>query len=307
LIYFWIIFNACALGALVLDARWLRRPGRAVGFREALLRSVVWVAVAAAFAVFLRFWFGHQTALEFVTGYVLELSLSVDNLFIFLLVFRYFAVPDEQQHRVLFWGIVGALVMRGVFIVAGVGMLRRFHWIIYAFGALLILSGFRLLTTSGRPADPSRNFAVRMVRRWFPVTESYVGGSFIVSTTTGTSVTPLLLVLLVIETTDVLFAVDSIPAVLAITLNAFVVYTSNVLAILGLRSLYFAVSGLITKFRYLHYGLAVILILTGVKMLLAERYPVSTVVALSGLAVILATSVLASMVLPAAAEGSPDS
>ncbi len=298
MIYFWIIFNVCAIAALALDANWLRRPGRAVGYREALLRCAVWVAIAAAFAVLLRYWFGHQTALEFVTGYVIELSLSVDNLFIFLLVFRYFAVPEEQQHRVLFWGIIGALLMRGVFIIAGVGLLRRFHAIFYVFGALLILSGFRLLIGGGRPKDPSKNPAVRLVRRWFPVTDHYEGGKFLVRSAAGTAVTPLLLVLLVIETTDLLFAVDSIPAVLAITLNAFVVYTSNVLAILGLRSLYFAVSGLMEKFRFLHQGLALILILTGLKMLLADHYPISTVAALVAVGAVLAVTIAASLAWP---------
>jgi tellurite resistance protein TerC len=302
LIYFWIIFNVCAVAALALDMKWLRHAGRAVGFREALLRSGVWVLVAAAFAVLLRFWFGHQTALEFVTGYVIELSLSVDNLFVFLLVFRYFAVPEEQQPRVLFWGILGALLMRGVFIWAGIGLLHRFHAIVYVFGALLIFSGIRLLAGRGRPTDPSKSLAVKLVRGWLPVTDQYSGGKFFVRSATGAAVTPLLLVLLVIETTDLLFAVDSIPAVLSITLNAFVVYTSNVLAILGLRSLYFAVAGLMKKFRFLHYGLAMVLILTGLKMLLAERYPVSTLTTLSMVAATLGTAVLISLAWPGKAE-----
>jgi len=301
LIYFWIIFNACALALLALDMK-LRRRGHAVGFREALLRSAVWVAIAAAFAVFVRYWFGHQAALEFVTGYVIELSLSVDNLFVFLLVFQYFAVPEEQQHRVLFWGILGALIMRGLFIVAGVGLLQRFHAIFYAFGVLLIFSGIRILATGDRPRDPSKNPVVKLVRRWFPVTDHYVGGKFLVRSAAGTAVTPLLLVLLVIETTDLLFAVDSVPAVLAITLNAFVVYTSNVLAILGLRSLYFAVAGVMKMFRFLHHGLAVILMLTGLKMLIADRYPTSTVYALSAVGVILVTAILASLAWPGKAN-----
>ena len=301
MIYFWILFNACALALLALDMK-LRRRGHAVGFREALLRSAVWVAIAAAFAVFVRFWFGHQAGLEFVTGYVIELSLSVDNLFVFLLVFQYFAVPEEQQHRVLFWGILGALIMRGLFIVAGVGLLHKFHAIFYAFGVLLILSGVRILVTGNRPRDPSRNPVVRLVRRWFPVTDHYAGGKFFVRSAAGISVTPLLLVLLVIETTDLLFAVDSVPAVLAITLNAFVVYTSNVLAILGLRSLYFAVAGVMKMFRFLHHGLAVILVLTGLKMLIADRYPISTVYALSAVGLVLVTAIVASLVWPGQAK-----
>jgi len=302
LIYFWIIFNVCAVAALALDVMWLRHPGRPVGLREALLRSGVWVAVAAAFAVVLHYWLGHQAALEFVTGYVIELSLSVDNLFVFLLVFQYFAVPEEQQHRVLFWGILGALLMRGVFILAGVGLLHRFHAIFYALGALLVFSGIRLLIGRARPTDPSRNPLVRLIRHWFPVTGQYAGGKFLVRGAAGVSVTPLLLVLLVIETTDLLFAVDSIPAVLAITLNAFVVYTSNVLAILGLRSLYFAVSGLMRRFRFLHYGLALVLILTGLKMLFADRYPISTLTTLSVVAATLGIALVISLARPGKAE-----
>ncbi len=297
MIYFWIIFNACALALLALDMV-LRRRGRAVGFREALLRSAVWVAIAAAFAVLVRFWFGHQAALEFVTGYVIELSLSVDNLFVFLLVFQYFAVPEEQQHRVLFWGILGALIMRGLFIVAGVGLLHKFHAIFYAFGILLIFSGIRILVSGNRPRDPSRNPVVKLVRRWFPVTDHYAGGKFLVRSAAGTAVTPLLLVLLVIESTDLLFAVDSVPAVLAITLNAFVVYTSNVLAILGLRSLYFAVAGVMKMFRFLHHGLAMILVLTGLKMLIADFYPISTLYALSAVGLVLVTAIVASLAWP---------
>ena len=298
MIYFWIIFNLFAIAALALDMLLLRRKGRAVGFREALLRSGGWVVLAVAFAVLVRFWLGHQPALEFVTGYVIELSLSVDNLFVFLLVFRYFAVPEEHQHRVLFWGIIGALLMRGVFIVAGVGLVHRFHGVFYLFGALLIYSGLRICAAGDRPADPASNPAVRLVRRWFPVTENYEGGKFFVRRATGVAVTPLLLVLLVIETTDVLFAVDSIPAVLSITLNTFIVYTSNVLAILGLRSLYFAVSGVMQLFRFLHYGLAMVLVLTGVKMLAADYYQVSTTAALAAVAGVLLMAVAASLVWP---------
>ena len=298
LIYFWIIFNLFAIAALALDMLLLRRKGRAVGFREALLRSGGWVVLAAAFAVLVRFWLGHQPALEFVTGYVIELSLSVDNLFVFLLVFRYFAVPEEHQHRVLFWGIIGALLMRGVFIVAGVGLVHSFHGVFYLLGALLIFSGLRICVAGDRPADPASNPAVRLVRRWFPVTENYEGGKFFVRRATGVAVTPLLLVLLVIETTDVLFAVDSIPAVLSITLNTFIVYTSNVLAILGLRSLYFAVSGVMQLFRFLHYGLAMVLVLTGVKMLAADYYQVSTTAALAAVAGVLLMAVAASLVWP---------
>jgi len=301
LLYFWILFNLFALGMLVLELRVFRRPGRIVRSREALGRSAMWVALAAVFAGLVFFWQGRQIAIEFVTGYVLELSLSVDNLFLFLVIFRYFAVPEEQQHRVLFWGILGALLMRGCFILAGVGLIRRFHWILYALGALLVYSGIRLGFVGEHQIDPSKNPAVRALRRLIPVTDSYQGGRFFVrgwQGNPGLYATPLLVVLAVIETTDMLFAVDSIPAVLAITLNAFIVYTSNVFAILGLRSLFFAVSGLMKVFRFLHTGLALILILVGLKMITADYVPVPTLVMLGAVAGVLALSVAASLRYP---------
>ncbi|MGA7697138.1 MAG: TerC family protein [Candidatus Sulfotelmatobacter sp.] len=301
MLYFWILFNLFALGMLVLELRVFRRPGRIVRSREALGRSAMWVALAAVFAGLVFFWQGRQIAIEFVTGYVLELSLSVDNLFLFLVIFRYFAVPEEQQHRVLFWGILGALLMRGCFILAGVGLIRRFHWILYALGALLVYSGIRLGFVGEHQIDPSKNPAVRALRRLLPVTDSYQGGRFFVrgwQGNPGLYATPLLVVLAVIETTDMLFAVDSIPAVLAITLNAFIVYTSNVFAILGLRSMFFAVSGLMKVFRFLHTGLALILILVGLKMITADYVPVQTLVMLGAVAGVLALSVAASMRYP---------
>ena len=304
MLYFWILFNFFAIGMLVLELRVLHRPGRVVRSREALGRSAMWVGLAAAFAGLIFFWQGRQVAIEFVTGYVLELSLSVDNLFLFLVIFRYFAVPEEQQHRVLFWGILGALLMRGCFILAGVGLIRRFHWILYALGALLVYSGVRLGFTGEHQIDPSKNPAVRALRRLLPVTDSYQGGRFFVrgwQGNPGLYATPLLVVLAVIETTDMLFAVDSIPAVLAITLNAFIVYTSNVFAILGLRSMFFAVSGLMKVFRFLHTGLALILILVGLKMVVGDYFQVSTLVTLAVVAGVLAVSVVASVVYTSAA------
>jgi tellurite resistance protein TerC len=309
LLYFWILFNLFALGMLVLDLRVFHRPGRVVRFPEALAWSATWIALAAAFAAILFYWQGRQPALEFVTGYVLELSLSVDNLFVFLLIFRYFTVPEEQQHNVLFWGILGALLMRGVFIGAGVSLIHRFHWILYVFGGLLVYSGIRVCAMGEHQVDPSKNPMVGALRRWIPVTDDYRGGKFFVrgpATDPRLYATPLLVVLFVIETTDVLFAVDSIPAVLAITLNAFIVYTSNVFAVLGLRSMYFAVAGLIGIFRFLHYGLALVLILVGCKMLTADHYPVSTIVSLAVVAGVLAASIAASLLFPGnpAASGS---
>ncbi len=301
MLLFWILFNLFALGMLVLDLRAFHRPGHPVRFRESLGWTAMWIALAVAFAALLYFWQGHQAALEFVTGYVVELSLSVDNLFVFLLIFNYFAVPEEQQHRVLFWGILGALVMRGIFIGAGIELIHRFHWILYVFGVLLVYSGIRVCALGGHQFDPARNPVVNAVRRWIPVTEDYVGGRFFLRRGREKSqiyATPLLLVLVVIETTDVLFAVDSIPAVLAITLNAFIVYTSNVFAILGLRSMYFAVAGLMKIFRFLHYGLAVVLILVGLKMLTADYFRISTLATLGAVALVLAASIVASVARP---------
>lgn len=285
---------------LLLDLRVFHRAGHKVSPREALGWSALWVGLAAAFAAIVYFWQGHQTALEFVAGYVLELSLSVDNLFVFLLIFRYFAVPEEQQHGVLFWGVIGALILRGIFILAGVGLIEHFHWVLYIFGGLLIVSGLKFLRGEQK-VDPQKNPLVKALRRWVPMTDGYQGGKFIVrgwKGNPGLYATPLLAVLLIIETTDVLFAVDSIPAVLAITLNAFIVYTANVFAILGLRSMYFAVAELIKIFRFLHYGLALILILVGVKMIAADYVHIPIGATLGAVAGILAVSLTISIVFP---------
>jgi tellurite resistance protein TerC len=306
LLYFWILFNLFALAMLVLDLLVFHRRGRVVRSREALAWSAMWIALAAAFAGLIFFWQGRQVALEFVTGYVLELSLSVDNLFIFLVIFRYFAVPEQHQRSVLFWGILGALLMRGVFILAGVGLIERFHWILYVFGGLLIYSGVRLGLSGEHHVDPAKNPAVRTLRRLLPVTDDFQGGRFFVrgwKGHPGLYATPLLIVLAVIETTDLLFAVDSIPAVFAVTLNTFIVYTSNVFAVLGLRSMYFAVSGLMKVFRFLHTGLALVLVLVGLKMITADRFPVPTLVTLGVVAGVLAVSVIASVMYPAKRKG----
>jgi tellurite resistance protein TerC len=303
LFYFWILFNLFALGMLVVDLRVFHRPGHVVGFREALGWSAMYVGLAAAFAVVIHLWQGPQAGLEFVTGYVLELSLSVDNLFVFLLIFQFFAVPEEQQHRVLFWGIVGALILRGVFIGAGVGLIHRFHWLLFLFGALLIYSGLRVCFSGNKQIDPAANPVVKAFRHWMPVTTDYHGGRFLLRNPEDNMrlyATPLLIVLLVIETTDVLFAVDSIPAILAITLNAFIVYTSNVFAILGLRSMYFAVSGLMKIFRFLHFGLALVLILVGTKMLLSDWFRVPIAATLTVVAGVLLVSIVLSLAFPKA-------
>lgn len=309
MLYFWIFFNVFAVGLLVLDLCVFNRRKHVVGFRAALGWSAFYVALAVAFAVVVYFWHGQQVALEFVTGYVLELSLSVDNLFVFLVIFKYFAVPEEQQHNVLFWGVIGALVFRGIFIGAGVGLIQRFHWILYLFGAFLVISGIRFALQGDRKVDPASNPVVKVIRRLLPITNEYHGGKFFIRNPSNKSLlcgTPLLVVLLMIETSDVLFAVDSIPAVLAVTLNAFIVYTSNVFAILGLRSLYFAVAGLMKSFRFLHYGLALLLVLVGAKMLTADLYRVPIGVTLGSIAAVLLVSILASVIFPAAEQKAAD-
>ncbi len=302
MLFFWVLFNLFVLAMLALDLGVLNRRSHRIGFREALAWSGMWIALAAAFAVLVLVWQGHGRALEFVTGYVVELSLSVDNLFVFLVIFRYFKVPSEQQHKVLFWGILGALFMRGVFILTGVSLIGRFHWIIYGFGALLIYSGLKLLRQGETEIHPERNPVLRLFRKAFPVTQDYVGGKFFVRSP-GLYATPLFVVLLVVETSDILFAVDSIPAVLAITLNAFIVYTSNVFAILGLRSMYFAVAGMMEAFRYLHYGLSVVLVFIGVKMLGSHYFTIPTVWALAVVLLVLAASMLASLAHPGKRTG----
>ena len=302
MLYFWILFNVFAVGMLVLDLRVFHRRGRPVGFRAALGWSAFYVALALAFAAILFFWQGEQVALEFVTGYVLELSLSVDNLFVFLIIFNYFAVPEEHQHGVLFWGVIGALVFRGIFIGAGVGLIHRFHWVLYIFGAFLVVSGVRFAFSGERKVDPASNPVVKVIRKLLPITTDYHGGKFFLRNPENKKLlygTPLLVVLLMIETTDILFAVDSIPAILAVTLNAFIVYTSNVFAILGLRSLYFAVAGLMKAFRFLHYGLALVLVLVGLKMIAADWYRVPTGITLGSIAAVLLISVVSSVVFPA--------
>jgi len=266
-----------------------------------MLWSAMWIALAAVFAVIVYFWHGRGASLEFVTGYVIELSLSVDNLFVFLLIFRYFQVPTVHQHKVLFWGILGALVMRAVFILAGVGLIRQFHWIIYVFGALLVYSGIKLFRQENAEIHPEKNPLLRLFRRWILVTKDYEEDKFFVRRP-GLYATPLFIVLLVVETTDVLFAVDSIPAILAITLDAFIVYTSNVFAILGLRSMYFALAGMMELFHYLHYGLSLVLIFVGGKMLVSHYYQIPTEIALGTVAGILIISVVASMLHPRKAQ-----
>lgn len=294
MLVFWFLFNILVVVLLALDLGVLQRRSRRIGLPGALAWSAAWIALAGVFAVAVLLWQGRVLALQFVTGYVIELSLSVDNLFVFLVIFRYFKVPDQHQHKVLFWGILGALLIRGAFIVAGVGLMRRFTWITYVFGAVLVYSGIRLLRQGAAKVQPGKNPVLRLFRKVLPVTDDYVGGQFF-ARRERLYATPLLLVLLVVETSDILFAVDSIPAVLAITTNAFIVYTSNVFAILGLRSMYFALAGVMDLFHYLHYGLSVVLIFIGLKMLGSHYLEIPTGWALAIVVFVLGVSILASL------------
>jgi tellurite resistance protein TerC len=288
----WILFNVFVAAMLALDLGVFHRRAQPLKLRQALIWSGLWIALAAIFAALLYVWQGHTAALEFSTGYVIELSLSADNLFIFLLIFRYFRLPEPEQYRVLFWGIVGAIVMRAAFIFAGVGLIRRFHWVIYLFGLFLVYTGVRLLFQRGAKVDPEKNPVLRAFRRIIPVTDDTNGRLF--ARRERLYATPLLLVLLVVETTDLIFAVDSIPAVLAITLNTFIVYTSNIFAILGLRSLFFALSSLMDVFKYLHYGISCVLVFVGFKMLLSHYYAIRTDVSLAVIAGILLVTIVVS-------------
>ena len=301
MLLFWVLFNLFILAMLAIDLGVFNRRVHALGFREALAWSGVWIGLALTFAAAIFFWRGHASGLEFITGYVVELSLSTDNLFLFLVIFRYFKVPDEHQHRVLVWGILGSLVMRGLFILTGVSLFHRFHWIIYAFGALLVYSGIKLLRRQTTEIHPEKNPILRVFRKLVPVTDDYVDGKFFVRRP-RLYATPLIVVLLFVETTDVILAIDSIPAVLAITLDAFIVYTSNVFAILGLRSMYFALAGLMELFHYLHYGISVVLILVGAKMLVSHYYKIPTEWALGMIVLVLATSIVASVLHPQRAQ-----
>jgi tellurite resistance protein TerC len=305
---FWVLFNVFVVAMLLLDLGVFHRKAHVVRFREALAWSAMWVGLAAGFAVLVYF-YGHQMTgdvarpnsqitLEFITGYLIEESLSVDNLFIFLLIFRHFAVPRQNQHKVLFWGILGALVMRAIFIAAGVTLIRRFEWIIYAFGAFLVYTGLKLAFQHGPAVNPKDSRVLRWFRKIVRVTHDYESDHFLVRRPDGWFATPLALVLVLVESTDVLFATDSIPAVLAVTRDPFIVYTSNVFAVLGLRSLYFALAGMMEVFHYLHYGLAIILMFIGAKMLASHYFPIPIHVALGVVAAVLAVSIAASLLFP---------
>jgi tellurite resistance protein TerC len=301
-IHVWVVFAVATAAALLIDLGVFHRKNHVIGLREALLESAAWISVSLLFNLWLYFSQGPQVGVEFLTGYLVEKSLSVDNIFVFLLIFQSFHVPRQSQHRVLFLGVIGALVMRAVFVLAGVELLQSFHAVLYVFGALLLLTGLKMFFPSKRVVRPDRNPLVRMARRIIPVTDHFEGESFFVKQAGKWIATPLFLALVAVEAMDIIFAVDSVPAVLAITRNAFVVYSSNVFAILGLRALYFALADLLPRFRFLHQGLAAILVFVGAKMTLSEWLPISAPISLGIIVGILAVTVAASLLLPTAVE-----
>ncbi len=298
----WIVFGVVILAMLAMDIGIFQRSRREVKFKEALVRSAVWIGLAFLFDAGIYCTRGHDSALKFLTGYLLEESLSVDNLFVFLLIFSYFQVPSHYQHKVLFWGILGAVLMRALFIATGITLIHQFYWLMYVFGALLILTGIKLAFEKDKEIHPEKNFVLKLFKRFMPVTAAYEKDRFFVKKEKRYFATPLLVVLLVIETTDILFALDSIPAILAITTDPFIVYTSNIFAILGLRSLYFALAGMMQLFHHLHYGLAIILVFVGFKMLMAEIFKIPIAAALGVIALVLVFSIVASLIWPSRSE-----
>ena len=291
---FWILFNAFVLLMLALDLGVFHRKSHDVSLREALTWTAVWIVLALIFNGIIYYWKGQQQALEFFTWYLVEKALSVDNIFVFIMIFTYFQVPSKYQHKVLFWGILGALIMRVIFIFAGVALIEKFHFTIYIFGALLIYTGYKMFFHNNTKIEPDKNPVIRFFKRFMPVTPTLQQDKFFVKIDGKRFATPLFLVLILIETTDLIFAVDSIPAILAITQDQFIVYTSNVFAILGLRSLYFALAGVVNRFWLLSYGLAVVLVFVGVKMLMIDVYKIPIELSLAFIASIITLSVILS-------------
>ncbi|MEO7714085.1 MAG: TerC family protein [Gemmatimonadaceae bacterium] len=303
-IWTWIAFNAFVLGMLAIDLGIFHRTAHEVTVREAGIWSAVWVGLALTFNVGLYVAWGAEPALEFLAGYLIEKSLSVDNIFVFVMVFSYFAVPAKYQHRVLFWGILGALVMRGLFIAVGAYMLEQFHWVMYLFGAILVLTGIKMARRV-ETYDPSSNPVLKIARRMLPLTDQYHGSRFWVKQAGKWVATPLFLVLLLVEVTDLVFAIDSIPAIFAVTNEPFLVYTANVFAILGLRSMYFLLAGIIHRFVYLNYGLAAVLVFVGTKMLLMDVYKIPIAVSLAVVAALIGGAILLSLRASGPRPGGP--
>lgn len=296
--YVWFGFLVFVLLMLAMDLGVFQRKSHEIKIKEALIWSAVWISLALIFNYGVYIWMGKEKAVEFITAYLIEKSLSIDNLFVFLMLFNYFNVDSKYQHKVLFWGILGALVMRAIFIFAGVALISKFHWIIYVFGVFLIYTGAKMLVHKDEKIEPDKNPLVRLVKKFFPVTEESHGGSFFVRIDSKIFITPLFIVLLIIEFTDLIFAVDSIPAVLAISNDSFIIFTSNVFAILGLRALYFAFAGITKFFYYLKYGLSAILVFVGIKMVITDLFHIPVVFSLLTIAAILIISVLLSIIFP---------
>lgn len=294
----WVIFNVFVLGMLALDLGVFNRKAHVIKFREALGWTIFWISLALGFNAYLYYEFGAHTGHEFLAGYLLEKALSVDNIFVFIMLFTYFKVDPKYQHRLLFWGILGALLLRGAMIAAGVALIDRFDWVLYIFGVLLIITGIKMAIHDPENDDPSQGVVYKLARKLLPIADGEHGQKFFVKENGKTLVTKMFIVLLVVETTDVLFAIDSIPAVFAVTKNPFIVYTSNVFAILGLRALYFLLAGVMDLFRYLKYGLALVLTFVGVKMLLGHtHYEISTQTSLLVIGAVLIVSVISSVVV----------
>lgn len=301
----WVVFNTIVLGLLALDLGVFHRRAHAVRTREALIWSLVWIGASLGFNLLVWHWRGRDAALEFFTGYLIEKSLSVDNIFVFVLIFTYFRVPDRYQHRVLFWGILGALVMRAAMIGAGVALLSRFQWVEYLFGAFLVYTGVQMLRQGEPKVHPEGNRVVRLFRRLFPVTAEYEEHRFILRRAGRWMATPLLVVLILVETTDVVFALDSIPAIFGITRDPFIVYSSNIFAILGLRALYFLVAGVLPRFMYLNVGLAIVLAFVGVKMLIAHYYQIPIGLSLAVVFGVLTVAIMISVIVKRRRGGRP--
>ncbi|MFZ0583795.1 MAG: TerC family protein [Candidatus Acidiferrales bacterium] len=297
-LHIWAVFAVAMSAALLVDLGVFHRKAHTISAKEGLLESAAWISISLTFNVWVRFALGPQAGLEFLTGYLVEKSLSVDNIFVFLVIFEAFRVPAKSQHRVLFLGVIGALVMRAAFVLAGVELLETFHAVLYVFGALLLLTGLRMILPVKRSVRPERNWLVRTARWIMPVVDEYDGERFLVKRQGKWNATPLFLALVAVEAMDIIFAVDSVPAVLAITRNTFIVYSSNVFAILGLRALYFALAGILPRFRFLHQGLATILLFVGAKMSLSEWLSIPSLVSLAVIAGILTITVVASLLFP---------
>lgn len=303
----WVGFLTLVLFLLSLDLFVFQRKAHVVSAKEALSWSAFWIALAVGFGGLVYHWFGAASAMEFYAGYVIEKALSVDNLFVFLVIFGYFKVQGEHQHRVLYWGILGALILRAIFILAGAALVQKFHFVLYLFGAFLVFTGIKLLTGGDEDADPSQGIVLRTVQKWVPTTTDYRGGAFFVKENSRWLATPLFVVLIVVETTDLVFAVDSIPAIFGISRDPFIIFSSNIFAILGLRSLYFALAVVMEKFHYLKIALAFVLVFVGVKMLIAEFYKVPIGVSLLFILALLVGAVVLSMLRPPPAESEQNS